>query len=191
MTMRLLLLRHCEAAGQGPDAPLTPAGAAAAERVASVLAAAGVDAIYSSPYRRAMQTVEPFAAQSGLAIEADARLREQTLADPPVADWLDHVRRSFDDPDHRAPGGESIREVRTRGLAALAEIAAAGHGLAAVATHGRWLAAVIETVDATFGFDDWLGLTNPDLYVAAFDAGNPVSAKRSPEAVNLFGGGDS
>ncbi len=133
---RLILVRHCASSGQAPDAPLTEEGARAAELLAHRLAALTPDAIYSSPYLRAVTSVRPFATRMGWPIVEDPRLHERVLAAEPLDDWLEHIRRSYGDVDHRpGPGGETLREVQARGCAALADIAAAGHRLPIAASH--------------------------------------------------------
>lgn len=157
---------------------MTEAGAAAAEALAERLAQIGPDAVYSSPYVRAVSTVEPYARRAGLPVVVEARLKERVLADPERDDWLDHVRRSFEDHHHRAPGGESQAEVRARALPALADIAGAGHRLPVAASHGGLISAVLGTMDPTFGFEGWRSLKNPDLFELTFDGGRPVSFVR-------------
>lgn len=178
MRTALLLIRHCHSTGQLPDAQLTAEGTAAAARLAPALEQLGVDAIYASPFRRARDTVAPFARRKGLEISLDERLIERRLASTALPDWLEHVRRSFADSNYKAPGGESLREAQTRGLAALAEIARHGHNLAAVCTHGNLLSAILRSADANFAFDDWQALGNPDLFEIACDDGDPRSYRR-------------
>jgi 2,3-bisphosphoglycerate-dependent phosphoglycerate mutase len=167
---RLIMIRHCESSGQAPDAPLTEAGTRTAVALADRLAALQPDAVYSSPYLRARTTVQPFAERAGLAIVEDQRLHERVLSDSPLDDWLDHVRRSYEDMDHVAgAGGESLRETQTRALAALADIMARGHRLPVVASHGNLISAILRAADPSFGFDDWRALRNPDLFELTFD----------------------
>jgi 2,3-bisphosphoglycerate-dependent phosphoglycerate mutase len=167
---RLILIRHCESSGQAPDAPLTEAGTRAAEVLAERLEALDPDAIYSSPYLRARATVQPFAERAGVAIVEDARLHERVLSPRPLDDWLDHVRRSYEDMDHRpAPGGESLRETQSRALAALNDIMARRHRLPVAASHGNLISAILHAADPTFGFEDWRALRNPDLFELSFD----------------------
>ena len=69
---RLTLLRHGEpdwapAGASVPDPGLTPHGRAQAAAVAPRIAAAGVDAIYVSPYRRSQETAAPLARLTGIA----------------------------------------------------------------------------------------------------------------------------
>jgi 2,3-bisphosphoglycerate-dependent phosphoglycerate mutase len=174
----MLLIRHCQSTGQAPDAPLTAQGLTDAAAFAAELHAHAVDAVFSSPFTRARQTVAPFAERHGLKIGIDDRLAERRLSAEPRPDWMDHIRRSFADLDHRAPGGESLREARHHGLAALAEIAGIGHRLLAVSTHGNLLAALLHSVDPGFGFADWEQLRNPDLFRLTFDGGRPVAFER-------------
>jgi 2,3-bisphosphoglycerate-dependent phosphoglycerate mutase len=168
---QVLLIRHCQSSGQASDAPLTPDGAQAAKALAARLGDLGVDAAYSSPFMRARQTLAPFTARSGMHLTIDDRLAERRLSVLPLEDWLDHMRRSFDDLDHAAQGGESLRQAQARGLAALAYIAGQGHRLPAVATHGNLLSSILRHADASFGFDAWRDLKNPDLFVVTTDQG--------------------
>jgi 2,3-bisphosphoglycerate-dependent phosphoglycerate mutase len=166
----LILIRHCESSGQAPDSPLTEAGVRAAESLADRLEALGPDAVYSSPYLRARTTVAPFAERAGLAIVEDARLRERVLSPTPLDDWLDHIRRSYEDMDHRpAPGGESLHEAQARALAAINDIMARGHRLPVAASHGNLISAILRAADPTFGFESWRALRNPDLFELSFD----------------------
>jgi 2,3-bisphosphoglycerate-dependent phosphoglycerate mutase len=175
---KLLLIRHCQATAQHPDAPLTATGIKAAEALVAWLRDLSPDAVYSSPYERAHATVRPFAVLAGLPVRLDDRLRERILSDHDLEDWLDHMRRSFAEPNYRAPGGESLNQAQSRAVAALADIAAAGHRLPAVVSHGNLIAAILRSMDAAFGFAQWQGLRNPDLFEVELDAGQPVSFVR-------------
>jgi 2,3-bisphosphoglycerate-dependent phosphoglycerate mutase len=178
----ILLIRHCQSTGQSPDAPLTPAGRDDADRLGDQLTRLGVDAAYSSPYLRARSTLAPLVSRAGIALRLDDRLVERRLAAVELPDWLEHIRRSFEDLDHRAPGGESLREAQARGLAAIADIAGRGHRLPALCTHGNLLSAVLISMDACFGFEDWRQLRNPDLFMLACEGGRPLSYERHGEA---------
>jgi 2,3-bisphosphoglycerate-dependent phosphoglycerate mutase len=170
----LILIRHCEATAQHPDAPLTTTGAKAAEVLGARLRDLLPDAMYSSPYERARATVRPYAVLAGLSIRLDDRLRERVLSDHDLEDWLGHVRRSFAEPNYRAPGGESLNQAQSRGLAALSDIAAAGHRLPVVVSHGNLIASALRSMDVAFGFAQWRSMGNPDLFEVELDADRPV-----------------
>jgi 2,3-bisphosphoglycerate-dependent phosphoglycerate mutase len=175
----LILIRHCESSGQAPDAPLTEAGTRAAVALADRLQALQPDAIYSSPYLRARTTVQPFAERAGMAIVEDERLHERALSEKPLDDWLDHIRRSYEDMDHVAgAGGESLRETQNRALAALTDIVGRGHRLPVVASHGNLISAILRAADPDFGFEDWRALRNPDLFELSFDGARLVGYRR-------------
>lgn len=176
--MQLLLIRHCASSGQAPEAPLSEVGAQQSLKLADALAPHGVDAIYSSPFARAVATVQPLADRLNLPVTADPRLRERLLSPMDVADWLDHLRRSFDDFTYRVVGGENLHEAQARGLAALADIAARDHRLPAIASHGNLIAAILAYADKTFGFESWRTLRNPDIFKLTLEDGAPVRFER-------------
>jgi 8-oxo-dGTP diphosphatase len=63
-------------AGEDLVRPLSDSVWAQAAAMADRLASAGVTALYSSPYTRCVQTLEPLAARLGLTVRADDRLTE-------------------------------------------------------------------------------------------------------------------
>ena len=74
--MRLILVRHAEAAPGSPDElrALTPAGREAARALGERLAPEKIDAVVSSPLLRARETAEPVAKAAGVEPEVDERL---------------------------------------------------------------------------------------------------------------------
>jgi len=79
--VRLILVRHAEAAPGEPDElrSLTPAGREQARALAERLPRA--DVVLSSPLLRARETAEPIARASGVPVEADARLAPGATAE--------------------------------------------------------------------------------------------------------------
>lgn len=83
-----LLLRHASAVGRrrwNEDdllRPLDSRGRAEAQELVPTLAAYAVARIFTSPFRRCIETVEPMAIHSGLPIEIRPELAEGTGAEP-------------------------------------------------------------------------------------------------------------
>jgi len=80
--MQLILIRHglpIKQQGQGgepADPPLSSAGRDQASRMARWLAGEGIDRLYASPLRRAVETAAPLSEASGLAIELEDGIAE-------------------------------------------------------------------------------------------------------------------
>jgi 8-oxo-dGTP diphosphatase len=76
--MTLYVIRHAKA-GSAPDEerPLNDAGQRQAERIAELLADAGVRRVLTSRYTRCVQTVAPLARRLGLELEHHNALAEE------------------------------------------------------------------------------------------------------------------
>lgn len=126
--LHLILVRHGETEWnaqrryQGQtDVPLSELGRRQAELVAERLAGQKIDVIYASDLKRAWETAQPFAKQSGLQVVADPRLRElkfgilegltfdeaQEHHPEMIAAWLEDFSNTPD-------GGESIEAFQAR-----------------------------------------------------------------------------
>ncbi len=151
------LVRHGESAAnadpsvrRSDDPPLTPRGREQAARAAATLARAGIDAVFSSPLRRARETADAIAAATGLASSDLAGVAEVgmgALTDPETPEgraerdaifsaWLaGDFRRGF-------PGGERFEDVTRRVREALAAVARDHPGRrVAIVTHRMPIAA--------------------------------------------------
>jgi 2,3-bisphosphoglycerate-dependent phosphoglycerate mutase len=137
--------------------------------LAERLATHPIDYVVSSPYLRARATIAPLAARVGLPVHIDARLAERRTSPEPIPNWRDVVKRSFVDPEHRVPGGESGAEALSRGLAAISAVLAAGHRLPVVVSHGQLLSLVLHSINAEFGYQGWQSLRNPDVFLLEVD----------------------
>ena len=137
MTLRrIILLRHGQTdynvAGrmQGHlDSMLTPVGREQAALAAPVLAALGPERMVSSDLRRAADTAEAVGAAAGLAVKADARLREthlgrwQGLTVAEIEhDYPGAIATWRSDPTWAPPGGESRVAVVTRARPVVEEL---------------------------------------------------------------------
>ena len=161
--MTLYWIRHCATNGNWPEVPLTEAGERQALVLADLLAPRGIRRVISSPYRRAVQSIEPFAAQAGLTIETDERLRERVLSPVPVDDRMGLIRRTFEDHDFCVEGGETGRSAADRAEAVVREAIASREDVALV-SHRTLTALILDRLGRRFTFDDWPSLTTPDVY---------------------------
>lgn len=149
----VLMLRHCESNGWTPDAPLTRRGYEQADRLTQTLADMPIDYVASSPFRRATETVSPFAQSRSLQIHTDARLEERRRSNKPLDNWREWVKQSFLDLDYRAPGGESGREVAGRASTVLSECLRSSNKLPLLSTHGQLMSFLANSIDPEFGYE--------------------------------------
>jgi alpha-ribazole phosphatase len=174
--MRLLLVRHAEAEQSAwgrcygsLDVGLSTGGHAQAEVLASVLEPEPVEAVVSSPRRRAVDTATPIAHRRGLEVEIVPDLRELDFGElegrtydeiagslPELyAAWMTHPTGV------RFPGGESYAELRARSVAAVAVLRrGASTGTVVVVTHGGVVRSVLADV---------LGLPDERIFRLAID----------------------
>ena len=160
----LYVVRHCEPAGQEPSAPLTEQGKGQAKTLCAFLARFDVERIVSSPFVRALESIQPLSAHLGIALEIDPRLVERTLSAVPIPDWWERLRESFQDLDLAIQGGESSRAAMERAGSAMADLLNHTAHRTAVVTHGNLMALILKTFDDTVGFELWERLTYPDVY---------------------------
>jgi 2,3-bisphosphoglycerate-dependent phosphoglycerate mutase len=164
MMKTIYIVRHCQAEGQEPDAPLTTEGASQAKRLAKTLAGVEIERIISSPYRRAKDSITPLAKHLNIPIEMDERLVERILCQGFNPDWQQHLETSFDNLDFCLVGGESSRTAMRRIVSVVNEISRDSAKTTLLATHGNLMTLLLKYFDDTIGFSEWKSLGNPDIY---------------------------
>ncbi len=180
MSKTIYIVRHCKAAGQHPDAPLTPEGVAQAAQLADRLALLPIERIISSPFLRATQSIAPLAQLLSLPITIDGRLAERILSTAELLDWQAALRATFDDLDRCFEGGESSRTAMQRGAAVVRENELHSATVTLLVTHGNLMTLLLKHFDQRIGFVEWQRLTNPDVY-------RVVLAPERAEIVRMWG----
>ena len=159
------------------DVPLSPLGRRQSQAAGRALRGNPIEAIYASPLRRAWETAEVVAAELGLPLRADDRLKEidvgvfqgrlrqeaKSLYPEAMAQWLSG------DPDFVIPQGESRRQLAVRGRAAFEAIGRAGHRQAVIVAHGGVLVATIKLLAGIPLPDPPLALENGSISTVGWD----------------------
>ncbi|VXB88968.1 Phosphoglycerate mutase [Exiguobacterium sp. 8H] len=169
----LYLIRHCSAAGQEPDAPLTEDGHAQSLWLRDFFSELTIDRIISSDYTRAVASVTPLADAHHLSIEREPLLRERILSHEPLEDWLTPLRQSFSDPTFKLPGAESAMEATQR-ILQVVEHAKASHASTLLVTHGNLLALLLQHLNPQYECETWRKMRNPDVYRLDYHDSTPV-----------------
>jgi 2,3-bisphosphoglycerate-dependent phosphoglycerate mutase len=176
----IYLIRHAHAEWrQDESRSLSEAGSRAAATVADRLSSKPIVAVYTSPSKRSIETVEPLATRLGLRPEPIPDLRERELPAVPPAEFDALIRQAWSSPDEAPGGGESNVRAQARGLAVVQTILARHVGSQVViGTHGNLLALVLNALDSRYAYDFWRGLSFPDIYKLEFDGSRFGSVER-------------
>ena len=169
--LSVLLIRHAESVAPGISGfdeytrPLTAKGMRDASQLCDKLSSMRIDAVYSSPYLRARQTIEPIAQPHGLAIETVEDLRERLLSPVDLPDWRAHLKRSWNDFDYALPGGGTSRDAQARVVRVLDMVATryAG-GTVILASHGNLIALALSAFIASIDYAFWESIPMPAVF---------------------------
>lgn len=190
MKTTLYMVRHAESPysdGTERTRGLTDKGWLAVEKVTEVLMGEGIDRIVSSPYARAILTVEGLAKQLNLTVESYENLRERHFMREDIRlsneEFMTTLISKFDDLDFAFPGGESNRECQRRAVDVLSTIIAESKGKKIViGTHGNVMTMMMKHFDASYGYDFLSQTSKPDIYKLVFDELELVEVIRLWEA---------
>ena len=108
------LVRHAQPNYQNQNdaqRELTARGKSDCRFVTEYLEEHSVTAVYSSPYRRAYDTVRGYAEKHGIPVKYENDLRERCVGDEWITDFKDFMRRQWADFNYKLPGGDSLCEV--------------------------------------------------------------------------------
>jgi len=189
--VKLLLVRHAvpvdDARGRcygRLDLGLSPEGEAQAAELVRALEGAQLDAVVSSPARRAVDTALPLAEPRGLEVEILDGLGELDFGefegktyDEIAATHPELYARWMEEPTSvRFPGGESYDDLRRRAEAVVAHLREAYAGqCVVVVTHGGVVRAVVAgMLDVPPGRIFRLGVDYASVTVVEWLGGEPV-----------------
>ncbi len=172
--IRVYFVRHAQPQREWVDErtrPLTTEGRSDAEIVTRFLSQKRIDAFYSSPYRRAIETIEGAALFFNTKIQTDERFRE--IVNGPSG-HRDAFRKWWEDFSYHKEEGESLAMLEARNIAALTEILreyeGAGEDVSVVVgTHGMALGAILQHYDSNFGCEDFFRFMDWMPYMIELD----------------------
>jgi len=148
--------------------PLTNEGIADSCQVRDVLALIHLDFAISSPYLRSMKTVEECAVMHGLTVYTDERFREREKGCE--GNNMEMFQRRWADHDYHEDGGESLRSVQERNIAALNDVLDNHRDESVlIGTHGTALSTILNYYDNFFSCNDFLRLIDYMPYIIRLD----------------------
>ena len=158
-------IRHSESDATVRDGrirPLTEKGLADRKLVTAFLQDEKIDAVLSSPFKRAVDTVADFADKNNLVIELVEDFREQKSSSDlnrTHRGFEEHLERQWADFTYKVTDGESLYEVQKRNISALNEVLIRYKDKnIVIGTHGTALSTIINYYDNTYGFKDFTAM---------------------------------
>ncbi len=149
--------------------PLTPDGLEKSKKVAKLFEGEPITAIWSSPYKRSVQTVTDTAAAAGLEIRTDEGFRERRVETGWIEDFKAFSLRQWSDFEFRLEGGECLREVQERNVAALHRVLDQNPGgRVLVGSHGTALSTIVRFYDPGFGYEDFWTIIDRMPWIVRF-----------------------
>ena len=168
---KIYFVRHAQPEHAWEDdrtRPLTGEGKKDSAIVFEFLKDKHIDAFYSSPYKRSVDTIADSADFFGKDIITDEDLREREKGENGNNHGMFHKR--WADHNYHEEGGESIAMVQKRNMRALTEILRDNIDKeVVVGTHGTALSTILNFYDKSFGCDDFLRIIDRMPYVIELD----------------------
>jgi 2,3-bisphosphoglycerate-dependent phosphoglycerate mutase len=176
--LKVLLVRHATPVFPGSSGlddhqrPLTSDGIRDAQALARGLEQLSIDAVFSSPYARAIQTVQLLAQSRSLEVQTINDFREHALAGELLANWRESLETAWKNFDHRFPGGETTRETQTRGFNALENIRLEHpKGTVVIGGHGTIFSLMLHAIEPRVDCEFHLAMPMPAVYTITHDHG--------------------
>ena len=126
-----------------------------------------IDYYFSSPYKRAFETVNSSPVQYD-KIVLDDRLRERKLSTRFIEDseFEETIQYLWQNPDKSLIGGESNREALNRILDLFSDLEERCSGKTILlSSHGNLLGILINHFDSSFDYKKWEQMTFPDCFL--------------------------
>ncbi|PGW60345.1 histidine phosphatase family protein [Bacillus cereus] len=186
MNTYIYMVRHGESSkleGSERTRGLTEKGSLDAHRVTDILKTEGIDTFISSPYKRAMLTIEKSADFYEKEVVVYENLKEcmflsedKIISDKEVYPL---VKKMFSDPDFALTEGESYKDCQRRVVKVLKEILMDFQGKKIViGTHGLVMTLMMNYFDNQYGFEFLIHTSKPDVYKLEFNGEQLMNVER-------------
>ncbi|CEQ22702.1 phosphoglycerate mutase [[Clostridium] sordellii] len=137
--------------------PLTDKGIIDSKKLCEFLKEKSINKIYSSPYKRAIDTIKELAQNINIKIEVVDDFRERKISNIWIEDFNKFSKSQWENFEYKLNDGESLNEVQSRNIKALHKILNENSNQnIVIGTHGTALSTIINYYDKTF---DYLSFT--------------------------------
>jgi len=169
------MIRHAESPfiiGQERTRKLSNQGEIDAKKVTAIMNEKEIDLVVSSPYIRAIQTIEGIVDSKNIEVKVFEELRERQLKGAyklPEEEIKQAIKKSFEDIDFKLSGGESVRDVQNRAIPIIKDLLNTFEAKTIIiGTHGNVMTIILNYFNKEYGYDFWENTSKPDIYKLVF-----------------------
>ncbi len=190
---KIVLIRHGKAAMAGKDheRELDEDGIIQAGSLKNKLIELGLNnaKIYTSPFKRAIQTIKPFAeANKNVTISEQKELEEIHMPKDDKLTKHQIIEKMWEDENFKVNGGISHRDHFNKihqFLNKIFEEFKGGNKDLVIISHGVLIGIILKFFfKMSFGFNEWKTMTMPDIYLISFDdTNNFIDFKRDNDNI--------
>lgn len=136
--------------------PLTKEGIEDSKKITRLLEDKNISRIYSSPYLRAIDTINGLSKILEKEIEIIEDFRERKVSDEWIEDFNEFSKKQWDDFAYKLEKGECLKEVQERNIKELHKLLKENQEEnLVIGTHGTALSTIINYYKKDFLFDDF------------------------------------
>ena len=184
----IYFVRHAEPNYMNHDdmsRELTKKGLNDSKLVTRFLSNKGIDVVFSSPYKRAIDTIRDFSESEGLEIHLEDDFRERKVDSGWIENFTSFCKAQWTDFDFKLSDGETLREVQTRNIAAINRLLSEYRNKTiVVGSHGTALSTIINFYDKQFGYDNFERIKGLMPWIVKFTFENDICTEI--QSYNLF-----
>lgn len=190
MTTTIYFVRHAEPNYNNHDdlsRELTKKGLQDCQYLNSYFSDKHIDYFYSSPYLRAIQTIENLALHHKQKITLVDDFRERKISDTWIENFDDFTKKQWSDLNYRLDNGESLSQVIDRQLTILKNLINKHKNQSLViGSHGTAISALIHHYQTNFAYMQFKTYKNLFPFIAKFEF--DADTCRSITIDNIFTG---
>jgi 2,3-bisphosphoglycerate-dependent phosphoglycerate mutase len=155
------------------ERPLTEVGIDRAKKLVVLFNSINVDYIFSSPYKRTIQTIEPLSICKKININIVENFRERKISNNWIENFDEYSKKQWDNFSYKLENGESLSEVQNRNIESLKKILDEYNGKTIIiGTHGTALSTIINYYDNTFLYKEFMDIVKIMPYIIRFNFEN-------------------
>lgn len=186
MNTYIYMIRHGESPkteGNDSTRGLTEKGKVDANKVTELLKEEGLNIFISSPYKRAVLTIEELAHLSGKEVIIYEDLKELLFSNEdkiiPDQELYPAVQKMFSDRNFSLQGGESVADCQKRSVVILKEILTEFKGQKiALGTHGAVMTLMMGYFDSDYDYEFLMKTSKPDIFRMEFKDEQLIEVRR-------------